>query len=114
VQQSSLSGVISELGLALLENGLTFSTVEFDWDPIKDAGNEFKHGRSLASATAIWTGPVVTIPSINPGEPRHLAIGIIEGSHWTIVFTPRGDVIRLISARRSRDNEKALDKKTVG
>jgi uncharacterized protein len=102
------------LSLALLENGLTFSTVKFDWDPIKDARNEVKHGRSLSSATAIWTSPVVTLPSKNPGEPRHLAIGIIEGNHWTVVFTLRGDVIRLISARRSRENEKTIYEKTVG
>jgi hypothetical protein len=102
------------LGLALLENGRTFSTVKFDWDPIKDGGNEAKHGKSLESATSIWSGPVVTLPSKNPGELRQLAIGTIEGIHWTVVFTPRGDVIRLISARRSRENEKAIYEKTVG
>jgi uncharacterized protein len=79
-----------------------------------DGGNEAKHGKSLESATAIWSGPVVTLPSKNPGEPRQLAIGTIEGMHWTVVFTPRGNVIRLISARRSLENEKAIDEKTAG
>ena len=45
---------------------------------------------------------------MNPDELRHLAIGLIEGKHWTVVYAPRGDHLRLISARRSRTNEKAL------
>jgi hypothetical protein len=89
----------------------TISKVKFDWDPAKSASNEAKHGLSLASAAALWAGPVVTLPSKHPGELRHLAIGLIEGRHWTVVYAPRGDRFRLISARRSRENEKALFKK---
>lgn len=66
------------------------------------------HGLSLGSAAALWAGPVVIIPSKNSGELRHLAIGFIEGLHWTVVYAPRGSACRLISARRSRDNEKEL------
>ncbi len=82
--------------------------MNFDWDPAKSASNEAKHGLSLASASALWAGPVVTLPSKHPGELRHLAIGLIEGRHWTVVYAPRGNRLRLISARRSRQNEKAL------
>jgi uncharacterized DUF497 family protein len=88
----------------------TFSTPDFDWDPAKSASNEAKHGLSLAAASALWAGPVVVLPSKHPGELRHLAIGLIEGRHWTVVYSPRDDGLRLISARRSRDNEKALFK----
>ena len=89
----------------------TFSTVKFDWDSAKSASNEAKHGLSLAFASALWAGPVVTLPSQHPGELRHLAIGLIEGRHWTVVYAPRGDCFRLISARRSRKNEKILFQK---
>lgn len=91
-----------------------FSKVKFDWDSVKSASNEAKHGLSLASATALWAGPVVALPSKHPGELRHLAIGLIEGLHWTVVYAPRGNSLRLISARRSRKNEKALFKKLLG
>jgi uncharacterized DUF497 family protein len=89
----------------------TISKLKFDWDPAKSAGNEAKHGLSLGSAEVLWAGPVVTLPSKYPGELRHLAIGLIEGLHWTVVYAPRGDSFRLISARRSRSNEKALFQK---
>jgi uncharacterized DUF497 family protein len=87
--------------------------VTFEWDPIKNVGNEAKHGLSLSAASAIWSGSVVTLPSKNPTEPRQLAIGTIEGRHWTVVFTIRGDIFRLISARRSRENEKEFYEKTI-
>lgn len=88
--------------------------MNFDWDPAKSAKNEAKHGLSLASAMVLWTGPVVTLPSKRPGELRHLAIGLIDGRHWTVVYAPRDACFRLISARRSRENEKALFQKLVG
>lgn len=88
--------------------------VRFDWNPAKSAFNEAKHGLSLASASTLWAGPVVTLPSKRPGELRHLAIGLIEGRHWTVVYALRGDSFRLISARRSRENEKTLFQKLVG
>jgi len=89
----------------------TYSSVKFDWDPAKNASNKAKHGLSLAAVTALWTGPVLTLPSKQPGEMRHLAIGLIEGRHWTVVYAPRGDTFRLISARRSRIHEKKLFQK---
>ena len=88
--------------------------MNFDWDPAKSAGNEAKHGLSLASTSVLWAGPVVTLPSKQPGELRHLAIGLIEGRHWTVVYAPRGDSFRLISARRSRENEKKLFQTLLG
>jgi uncharacterized DUF497 family protein len=34
-----------------------------------------------------------------------MAVGKIGGKFWTVIFTMRGETIRLISARRSRENE---------
>lgn len=45
---------------------------------------------------------------------RHLALGLIEGRHWTVVYALRGDHFRLISARRSRKNEKKLFQELLG
>ena len=95
-------------GLALVENEHTFSKVKFEWDPAKSASNEAKHGISLEAAAALWRGPVISIPSKRPGELRQLAIGRIDGLSWTVVFATRGDKLRLISARRSRENENTI------
>ena len=87
--------------------------MKFDWDAAKNSSNQTKHGISLAEASALWLGPVVTVPATNPNEVRHLAIGLIEGKPWTVVYAPREGHFRLISARRSRTNEKALFQKLV-
>ncbi|MFI5337335.1 MAG: BrnT family toxin [Opitutales bacterium] len=92
----------------------TISSWKFEWDPVKNAGNAAKHGLSLAAATALWSGPVVTLPSKNPGEPRQLALGLIDGRHWTVIVAFRGDRCRLISARRSRADEKKIYQSLAG
>jgi len=90
-----------------------FSKLKYDWNPLKTTINQVKHGISLAEACALWRGPVVTFPSKNPEKLRHLAIGLIKEKHWTVVYALRGDHFRLISARRSRPNEKILFQKLV-
>ncbi len=52
-------------------------------------------------------------PPKNPDKLRHLAIGLIKEKHWTVVYAFRGDHFRIISARRSRPNEKNLFQKLV-
>ena len=45
------------------------------------------------------------IPTKNLDEPRFLIIGKIKGKHWSAVITYRGENTRIISVRRSRDEE---------
>ena len=82
--------------------------VIFEWDEAKSAANHAKHGITLKAACEMWEGPVYVVESGQPGEPRKLALGRIAGRHWTIIFTLRGGRIRLISARRSRKEERHL------
>ncbi len=57
----------------------------FEWDEGKSARNLVKHGISLAEATRLWEQPVLVLPSRFPGESRMLAIGTIDGKHWTAI-----------------------------
>ena len=91
-----------------MNTGVRFQALEFVWDPAKDLRNRAKHGLSLAEAVALWSGPLVTLPSRRPGEERHLAIGLIGGRCWTVISAPRGGAFRLISARRARPDETEL------
>ena len=47
-------------------------------------------------------------PGRTSDEPRVLAIGRIGDKHWTGIITYRNDTIRIISIRRSRNEEIAL------
>lgn len=82
--------------------------VKFEWDETKNQTNLEKHGLLLSEVQAIWKGPVLELESNQSGEPRKLAIGKIGGRFWTVIFTMRGEIVRIISARRSRENEKKL------
>jgi uncharacterized DUF497 family protein len=81
----------------------------FEFDPEKSAGNLAKHGIDFATAQLLWEDPeLLEIPGRVTDEPRWLVIGKIGPKHWSAVITRRGGSVRLISVRRSRDEEVAL------
>lgn len=83
--------------------------MSFDYDPQKSRTNTGKHGIDFDEAQRLWDDPgLIVLPSRFPGENRFLAIGRIERVPWTAIFTERGDRIRLISVRRSRQEERIL------
>jgi uncharacterized protein len=80
--------------------------VGFEYDKDKSAANKGKHGIDFEEAQALWEDPAhVEIPARVTDEPRWLVIGKIGARHWSAVVTSRGADVRLISVRRSRENE---------
>ncbi len=78
----------------------------FEYDPDKSAENKRKHGIDFEAAQLLWADAgLVEVPARTTDEPRWLLIGRIDEKHWSAVITRRGDNIRLISVRRSRDEE---------
>ena len=74
-----------------------------------------KHGIDFVRAKEIWRGDVLEMRSSqNHSEPRHLAYGLIGERVITVVFTRRGDTIRLISARRARQHERQAYQNAFG
>jgi len=45
------------------------------------------------------------VPAKTQDESRHLNIGVIAEKHWSAVITYRDKNIRIISVRRSRNEE---------
>ncbi len=81
--------------------------MEFEWDEDKRLSNLAKHRVDFVEARAIFDGrPTVTADSADSRERRFLTTGALAGLLYTVVWTRRGDDIRLISARRARDGEK--------
>lgn len=82
--------------------------MRFQYDPAKAAGNLKKHGISFADAEGVFYDPLA-IHQLDPdseSEERFVAVG--EGSAGTllvVVYTLRGEEIRLISARRATRHE---------
>jgi uncharacterized protein len=83
--------------------------VEFEFDPARSASNLDKHGIGFTAVQALWDDVMrAEIPARTAGEERWLVIGQIEGKHWSVVVTYREQQVRIISARRSRKEERAL------
>jgi uncharacterized DUF497 family protein len=83
--------------------------MEFEFDPEKSLSNRTKHGIDFDEAQALWSDPdAVEIPARTTDEPRFLVIGKIDGRHWSAVTTSRNGRTRIISVRRSRDEEVAI------
>ena len=93
------------MGLAKLENVCKTANVLFEYDPAKSRANADKHGIDFKAGQRMWDGVVIAAPARSIAEDRLMAIGLIEGKFWTVIATLRGSVLRIISARRSRQNE---------
>jgi uncharacterized DUF497 family protein len=78
--------------------------MDFQFDPAKATGNLRKHGVSFADAESVFMDPLA-LHRIDPdaeGEERFVAIGAGSTGHLlVVVYTLRGEAIRLISARRA-------------
>ena len=66
-------------------------------------------GFAFGFATLIFLGPTVeeTDESMDYGELRIQAIGMADGKMLMVVYTDRGDVRRIISARTATPRERA-------
>ena len=89
-------------------SSLMTGPMRFDWDDAKAEANEAKHGVPFEYAAAIFLDPNrLDFDASRPedNEDRRKVVGVIEGRIFTVVYTLRDDVIRLISARRANDQE---------
>jgi uncharacterized protein len=79
----------------------------FEFDPDKSQANLTKHGIDFEQAQTLWRDPEgLDIPSKHEQESRRLWIAAREGKLWTAIYVERKGKIRIISVRRSRENER--------
>ena len=80
--------------------------MEFEFDPVKSRINNKKHRIDFIKAQQLWEDKDrIVIPVNMVDEPRYMVIGKIDRKHWSAVITSREKNIRIISARRSREEE---------
>ena len=81
--------------------------MEFSWDEAKrewvlaERGIDF-----LRVAFNLFDGrPLLTVPTPRDDEERFLSIGPMEGKLFAVIWMWREGTIRIITARRARDEE---------
>ena len=78
----------------------------FEFDQNKSQANLEKHGINFIDAQLLWNDPdLLEIPAKTIDEHRSLIIGKITNKYWSSVITYRDVNIRIISVRRSRQEE---------
>jgi len=83
--------------------------MEFEFDERKSRANKAKHGIDFVEAQNLWDDPeLLEVPLKSDDETRVLFVGRIGGKHWSAVITYRQARLRIISVRRSRDQEREL------
>lgn len=81
----------------------------FEWDGGNERKSADKHGVSQAEAEQVFGNlPILLRPTYGfDGEPRQLAHGKTDaGRLLTVVFTVRGTLVRVISARAMREKDR--------
>ena len=82
--------------------------MEFEWDSAKERANWSKHGVDFRTAAKVFLDAnVIEFDDRDPrDELRFNAIGLVEGRMLFVVYTMRGAVVRIISARGAEPHEK--------
>ena len=82
--------------------------MRFEWDRDKGERNQRERGFGFDLAALIFEGETIEWPDDRRdyGEARVRAIGEVDGLVLYVVFTDRGDVRRIISARLASRKER--------
>ncbi len=81
----------------------------FEYDLNKSNANRIKHGIDFEAAIELWKEPErVVLKARHVEENRYLLIGRINKNIWSAIYTLRGKNIRIISIRKSREDEKEI------
>jgi len=90
--------------------------MRFEWDGTKNQTNIRKHGIDFTDVVDMFDHPVLTLQDdlAHYMEPRWIAVGWLRMFVGVVVYTERrGDVIRIISARKATRYEAALYEKYI-
>jgi uncharacterized DUF497 family protein len=69
----------------------------FQWD----AGNREhikRHGVTPKECETAMSDAVATAPSLETNEPRWKTIGVVHGRRLAVIWTPRNEAIRVVTA----------------
>ena len=82
--------------------------MEFEWDEDKSLRCLKERGFDFLYAAQVFFDPERLIEEdtrFEYGERRFRVIGCIDGRLFVVIYTPRGQIIRIISARKANRRE---------
>ena len=85
--------------------------MSFEWDETKRAENIRDRQIDFRDVLDLFDSPESVVfedDRKDYGEPRFILLGPFRDKLYQVVFTPRGDNIRIISVRRANKRERRL------
>lgn len=84
--------------------------MDYEWDEGKREANRIKHGFDFHEMAHFqWESAMVMVDNrYDYSEERKIAIGYIGNRLFLVVFTIRGEALRIIGLRKANKREKAL------
>lgn len=80
-----------------------------EWDPAKDAQNVARRGISFAIVERLeWETSVTIEDTRDYGERRFITVGVIDAQLYVVVWTPRGEHMRIISVRKADARDRRI------
>lgn len=85
-------------------------TLNFEWDEVKAAQNQRKHGISFEEAKTVFNDPfalTIVDPKHSTNEKRFIELGFSSRVNLlVVVYTERHSNIRIISCRKATKKER--------
>jgi len=81
--------------------------MQFEFDPDKRDKTLTERGLDFARADEVFAGVNVTAEDarFDYGEPRFTTVGVLDGRMVVVVWTPRGEIRRIVSMRKANERE---------
>lgn len=93
-----------------LFTGGTINTMQIEFDSIKRDRTLLERGLDFAHADLIFAGLHFTSQDlrVDYAEDRFITVGFLQADLVVMVWTPRGEVRRIISMRKANEREKTF------
>ena len=90
--------------------------MRIEFDPDKRDKSLAERGLDFADSAEVFAGAHVTAEDarFDYGEPRFTTVGALDNRMVVLVWTPRGEVRRIISMRKANEREIAKFAQTLG
>ena len=90
--------------------------MQIEYDQFKHEQTLSQRGLDFSDAEEVFSGKHYTAEDVRHeyGEPRFITAGLLKGRMVLVVWTPRGEVRRIISMRKANERETTLYANRLG
>ena len=78
----------------------------YEWDEAKRKATIEKHQIDFTDMVGLFSSPHLILDARSEVEQRHILVGKLGGSYFSVVYTTRGANRRIITARKARRDER--------